>query len=64
MLLKWIRDGYVDFSREPGTGWFKKDKYEIDFSNEIPTSMPFEEKMLGYFREASGSNQILENKYY
>ncbi|MCI9131698.1 DUF2207 family protein [Thomasclavelia cocleata] len=64
MLLKWIRDGYVDFSREPGTGWFKKDKYEIDFSNEIPTSMPFEEKMLGYFREASGSNQILENKEF
>ena len=59
MLLKWIRDGYVNFTMEPGTGWFKKDKYEIDFSGEIPTENILEEKMLGYFREASGDNQIL-----
>ena len=49
---------------EPSTGWFKKDKYEIDFSGEIPTENILEEKMLGYFREASGDNQILENKEF
>ena len=64
MLLKWIRDGYVNFTMEPSTGWFKKDKYEIDFSGEIPTENILEEKMLGYFREASGDNQILENKEF
>ena len=64
MLLKWIRDSYVNFTMEPGTGWFKKDKYEIDFSGEIPTENILEEKMLGYFREASGDNQILENKEF
>lgn len=64
MLLKWIRDGYVNFEMEPGTGWFKKDKYEIDFNGEIPTINISEEKMLKYFRKASGSNMILENKEF
>lgn len=64
LLLKWIRDGYVNFSMEEGTGWFKKDKYEIDFRGEIPTSNILEEKMLKYFRQASGSNVVLENKEF
>lgn len=64
MLLKWIRDGYVNFSMEEGTGWFKKDKYEIDFSGEIPTTNISEEKILSYFRQASGSNLVLENKEF
>lgn len=64
MLLKWIRDGYVNFEMEPGTGWFKKDKYEIDFNGEIPTVNNLEKKMLGYFRQASGSNRVLENKEF
>lgn len=64
LLLKWIRDGYVNFSMEEGTGWFKKDKYEIDFRGEIPTSNILEEKMLKYFRQASGTNMVLENKEF
>lgn len=64
MLLKWIRDGYVNFTVDPGTGWFKKDKYELDFSQDIPTVNFCEEKMLGYLRAASGTNQILENKEF
>ena len=64
MLLKWIRDGQANFTMEEGTGWFKKDKYEIDFSGEIVTVNPVEATMLKYFREASGDNQILENKEF
>lgn len=64
MLLKWIRDDRVNFAMEEGTGWFKKDKYEIDFRGEIPTANILEDKMLKYFRQASGSNAILENKEF
>lgn len=64
LLLKWIRDGHVNFAMEEGTGWFKKDKYEIDFSGEIPASNILEEKMLKYFRQASGTNMVLENKEF
>lgn len=65
LLLKWIREGRASFSREEGTGFFKKDEFEIAFDKtKIPTDNPLESKAYLFFVEASGDNIILEDKEF
>lgn len=64
LLLKWIRDGLIQFEKVGESGWFKKEKFEIDFSQVSSFDNELENKMLDYFKQASGSNKILENKEF
>ena len=63
ILLRWMRSGQLTFVKLDGN-IFNRNKYEIDFSGEVTCENPLEEKMLEYFRLASGTNQILEAKEF
>lgn len=63
MLLHWMRNGQLEFIKLKGNV-FNRNKYEIDFSKEITCENALEEEMLGFFREAAGSNLILEAKEF
>ncbi|MDD8049016.1 MAG: DUF2207 domain-containing protein [Thomasclavelia sp.] len=64
VLLGWIRDGNLDFTREEGTGFFKKDKCEIDFSKPFNAHNKLEEELRIMFMKACGSNKVLEDKEF
>lgn len=61
ILLIWIQKGYIKLSNT-SSGHFsiKDNKYAIDFSNFSHCENAQEQKLLDYFRSASGSNLLLE----
>lgn len=44
--------------------FFKKDGFSIDLDKEIPITDPLEMKLLGFIRNAAGSNKKLETKEF
>ena len=66
ILLRWIQKGYIKFEKEEVTHLFifKKEGYAIDLKQDIPTTHPLEARLLTFFKEASGSNMILETKEF
>lgn len=62
ILLRWIQKGYIEFKKEEVKQFlfFKKDGYSVDLDKGIPVENKIERKLLQFFKEAAGSNQILE----
>lgn len=65
VLLSWIRKGYVSITKtKSGLFSIKDNNYAIDFTNFKSCDNPLENKLLEFFRKASGSNLILEPKEF
>lgn len=65
VLLSWIRKGYVTITKtKSGLFSIKDNNYAIDFTNFTSCDNPLENKLLEFFRKASGSNLILEPKEF
>lgn len=65
ILLRWIKDGYVTFVKEQKRVLFsKKDTFQIHFNREPMTDNYLERKLYDYFRQASGTNLILEDREF
>ena len=66
VLLRWIQKGYIVFNKteESRMVFFKKDGFSIDLDKEIPITDPLEMKLLGFIRNAAGSNKKLETKEF
>lgn len=66
ILLRWIQKGYIEFEKEEVTHLFvfKKDGYSIDLKQDIPVTHPLEKRLLTFFRQAAGSNGVLETKEF
>lgn len=66
ILLRWIQKGYINFEKEEVTHLFvfKKDGYSIDFKQDIPVTHPLEKRLLTFFKQAAGSNGVLETKEF
>ena len=62
ILLRWIKENYIEFQKEEVKQFlfFKKEGYSIDLDNDIPITHPLEKKLFQFFRQAAGSNQVLE----
>ena len=62
ILLRWIQRGYIEFEKEEVRQFlfFKKDGYSVDLDKGIPVENRLEEDLLSFFKEAAGSNKILE----
>ena len=66
VLLKWIRSGFIEFEKTEETHmiFLKKEGFSIDLDKEILLDHPVELKLLGFFRNAAGSNRKLETKEF
>lgn len=65
VLLKWIRDGNITFVKGEDKGFFTKHStYQMDFKNNIQCDNKSENDLIEFFKEASGSNGILEEKEF
>lgn len=62
ILLRWIKENYIEFQKEEVKQFlfFKKEGYSVDLNNDIPITHPLEKKLFQFFRQAAGSNQVLE----
>lgn len=66
ILLRWVQQGYIVFDKteESHLMFFKKDGFSIDLDKELPITHPLELKLLGFIRNAAGSNKKLETKEF
>lgn len=66
ILLRWVQQGYIVFEKteESHLMFFKKDGFSIDLDKELPITHPLELKLLGFIRNAAGSNKKLETKEF
>lgn len=62
ILLRWIKENYIEFQKEEVKQFlfFKKEGYSVDLDQDIPITHPLEKKLFQFFRQAAGSNQVLE----
>lgn len=62
VLLRWIQKGYIEFEKteESHLLFFKKEGYSIDLNKEISLQNDLELKLMGFIRNAAGSNHKLE----
>lgn len=62
ILLRWIQKGYIEFEKESVKKFlfFKKDGYSIDLDRGIPVTNRLEKDLLDFFKDAAGSNRLLE----
>lgn len=66
ILLRWIQKGDIQFEKTEtkSLGIFKKEGFRIDLNKDIVCTNELEEKILDYFKQASGSNGVLETKEF
>lgn len=66
ILLKWIRNGFIEFEKreESCMFFFKKDGFSIDLDKEILLDHSLELKLLGFIRNAAGANKKLETNEF
>lgn len=66
ILLRWIQNGYIEFKKEEVKQFlfFKSEGYSIDLDKVIPVGNDLEKELLGFFKNAAGSNRILETKEF
>lgn len=62
ILLRWIQQGYIEFEKEEVKHllFFKKEGYSVDLDRGIPVNNRLEKDLLEFFKEAAGSNRLLE----
>ena len=62
ILLRWIKENYIEFQKEEVKQFlfFKKEGYSVELDKDIPITHPLEKKLFQFFKQAAGSNQVLE----
>lgn len=65
ILLEWVRREQVEFVKEEKKTLFSsKDVFKIHFKDTLESDSALEQTLYGYFKEAAGKNEILENKEF
>lgn len=63
IILKWVRDGVLEFEKIEGTpGLFgKSEGFAVDMYNKITIDNPLEQELLEFIKDASGMNMKFED---